>query len=451
MILRTYADCSRFLNENSEGDWILHLVPVEDGVHPVTTAPSLLFIRNVLTGKNYVYPIDHPDGTTEVRARFFIANCISHAKNRKWVLDKKSFIELLGLRDLLDANLCGFMRKNVIIDPTEFETTAHHMVRRFSRKIGKINKTIPLMKHLEAFSEMADSIEKFVKGFPIDEAYSKINGTVIDTLAEMERNGIYVNSELYQKHFEVKPDSDGLVYSQYNIYTSTGRPSNRFGGVNYAALKKEDGSRSAFVSRYGDDGRMLVIDYSAFHPRIICMLTGYNVPTTTDIYTYLAQLYFQREDIDETDLVETKKLTFRQLYGGVEQKYQHIKYLAHLKTFIDKQWEFFKEYRYVETPLFKRKITDKHIQEPNPTKLFNYILQAVEGEVAIPCLSKVMKYLRGRQTKAVLYTYDAVLYDFHRADGKPVLEEIQRLMSMDGLFPMKTYLGTSYHSLALVN
>ena len=36
-------------------------------------------------------------------------------------------------------------------------------------------------------------------------------------------------------------------YTEYNLYTSTGRPSNKFGGVNFAALNKEDGSRNSFV------------------------------------------------------------------------------------------------------------------------------------------------------------------------------------------------------------
>ena len=44
--------------------------------------------------------------------------------------------------------------------------------------------------------------------------------------------------------------SKGLEYTQYNPYTSTGRPSNRYNGINYAALNKEDGTRDRFVSRF---------------------------------------------------------------------------------------------------------------------------------------------------------------------------------------------------------
>lgn len=450
MVLRTYEDCSQFIRENEQGDLILHLVPADDGVHPASTTLSLLFIKNIETQERYVFPFDHPDAKSEVRARFFLVHAINRRKNRKWVLDKKSFLQMVWLPGLLDANLVGFLKKNDIIDASDSETLAHNMVRRFTKNHPKVNKVIPLMKHLEAFDDLATSIEKMVKNAKVDPSFQYLNDHIIETLAHVERNGIYVDREIFTKHFDVQPDANGFVRSQYNIYTSTGRPSNRFGGVNYAALNHDDGCRSAFTSRYGSDGRMVVIDYSAFHPRIICMLTGYHVPSDTDIYAYLAGLYFHKSEVDDVDISEAKKLTFRQLYGGVEPKYQHIKYLASLKSFIDNQWEFFQKNNYVETPLFKRKITDKHITEPNPTKLFNYILQAVEGEISICCLERVLKYLRGKKTRAVLYTYDAVLYDFHREDGLETLKEVQNLMSMGGKFPMKTYVGNSYQDVALV-
>jgi hypothetical protein len=87
---------------------------------------------------------------------------------------------------------------------------------------------------------------------------------IIEALSETEQNGIFVDREKFIKHFEASPDKDDFVYSQYNIYTSTGRPSNRFGGINYSALNKEDGSRECFVSRFGTEGTMVLIDYTLF-------------------------------------------------------------------------------------------------------------------------------------------------------------------------------------------
>ena len=42
---------------------------------------------------------------------------------------------------------------------------------------------------------------------------------ILENLQIVESNGIQT--------------TNGLVYSEYNPYTSTGRPSNRFGGLNF--------------------------------------------------------------------------------------------------------------------------------------------------------------------------------------------------------------------------
>jgi hypothetical protein len=59
---------------------------------------------------------------------------------------------------------------------------------------------------------------------------------------------------------------------------------------------------------------------------------------------------------------------------------------------------------------------------------------------------EVQKYLEPKKTRAVMYTYDAVLYDFHKDDGIQTLNKIREIMSFNGIFPMKTYIGNSYQS-----
>ena len=196
---------------------------------------------------------------------------------------------------------------------------------------------------------------------------------------------------------------------------------------------------------------MAVLDYTSFHPRIVSHLVKHEVPVDMDVYAYLAKLYFQKKDVDETDIKNAKALTFRQFYGGIEDKYLHIKYLANIKSFTEEQWELFNTRGYVETPFFKRRITSKHISEPNPPKVFNYILQATEGELSIPKVKAVMEYLKGKQTKAILYVYDSIVLDFHKNDGYNTLKDIKQIMSFDGKFPMKTYIGKTYHDVTLTS
>ena len=123
--------------------------------------------------------------------------------------------------------------------------------------------------------------------------------------------------------------------------------------------------------------------------------------------------------------------------------------MAHLKDFIDYHWGFFNQYGYVETPLFKRRISNKHVKEPKPATIFNYIMQAVEGEISIPVWGMVNNLLRNKRSKCVLYTYDSFLIDYCLDDGN-ILTEIREEMSLDGKFPTKVYMGDNYHDMDLI-
>ena len=61
----------------------------------------------------------------------------------------------------------------------------------------------------------------------------------------IERSGIQVDREKFESRFHLL-DSD-TVYSQFNFKTLTTRPSNRFKGVNYAAINKTNGDRQCFI------------------------------------------------------------------------------------------------------------------------------------------------------------------------------------------------------------
>ena len=447
MILETIEDFELF-KSNSHGDWIIHIVPIDPECHPRETSISLLFIRTIAFNQDYCYAFNHPDSKSSIDRSTFL-KFLTENENNKWTLDKKSLSQCLELQNLFDLNLSSFLSDNVTHKADEFITTAHKLIKRQTNDAAELNKIIPLMKHLESFQSLCDKMVKSI--CQVDIQFLIINNMVLDSLSILEKNGIFVDSEIFKKYYSVVPNKDGLVFSQYNIYTSTGRPSNRFGGVNYAALNASNGCRAAFRSRYGNNGKLVVIDYTAFHPRIICLLTKYRLDVDVNIYEYLAKLYFQKKQVDHIDIAESKKITFRQLYGGVEQKYSHIKYLGNLKKYIDEQWNFFENNRYVLTPIFKRKITDKHIKNPNPCKLFNYILQGVEGEIAISKMRDVLLYLRNKKTKAVMYTYDSLIYDFHNDDGMDTINDLRKIMGFNGLFPTKTYIGDTYQSVDQVN
>lgn len=426
---------------------VLWAIPSDKFLHPCASDVSVIFIKHTVNNETYCVSFNHPDLLPVVDKKTFIDD-LNKLREKKWVFDKKSFFQLMPVQNLLDFNLWSHLKVGEIIDIQLFETNAHRFIYRSKRECGDLNKAVPLLKHKEVFEKMCNVYFQTDTNI-LDRGYEKENGVILETLCELESNGIYVKEECFKKYFDAKINPNGLVFSQYNIYTSTGRPSNHFDNVNYAALNKENGVRRCFTSRYGDEGVMVLIDYSAFHPRIICNLVDFPMSIEQDIYKYLGELYFHRE-INDYDMEEIKSITMRQLYGGVEEKHEHIKYFGNLKEFIDICWKRFEEYGFIFTPIFERIISDKHLKDANKNKLFNYILQATETEVSMTAVKVVNEYLRDKKTKPVLYTYDSVLFDFYKIDGKEVLDRIMSIMKMGDRFPIKVYMGDSYDTITQI-
>lgn len=449
-MIQSPTDFTEMTAEIGENALFLHVIPADDKIHYSENKASVVFIKNIASGKTFYIPINHPDFSIPKNLLDLFLNYIRTIPNPKWVIDKKSTLQLLSCLNLKDVNLIGFFSNNKIIDLENYTTSAHLFVNRNWHSINNLNIIVPIIKHLELFENLYLDVSKLIKRVNEDESFENLNDIIIPTLARLEKNGIHVNRELYFKYFEREPKNlNDIVFTQYNLYTSTGRPSNRFDGINFAALNSKDDSRSAFTSRYGKDGKMVMMDYNAFFPRIICDLTKYNISKETDIYQYLAKLYFQIQEVSQEQIKQAKIITFRQLFGGIEEKYSHIRYFSSLKQYIDSLWDFFQTNKYIITPYFKRKITEHHIQEANPYKLFNYMLQAVEGEIAISKLRDVFLFLKNKKTMPVLYTYDSVLYDFYIPDGDDIIIKISEIMGYAGRFPLKIYEGDSYHSLQL--
>jgi DNA polymerase I-like protein with 3'-5' exonuclease and polymerase domains len=114
-----------------------------------------------------------------------------------------------------------------------------------------------------------------------------------------------------------------------------------------------------------------------------------------------------------------------------------------VSEYIDHRWKFFNKHGYVETPVFKRRITENHISDPNPNKLFNYLLQAAETEFSIQNIDRINRYLRNKKSKVVLYTYDSILIDICGDDKKDTLTDIKTIM-VDNQFPVKCHAGKNY-------
>jgi hypothetical protein len=446
-MIDSIEEYEKFLSDNKDDDLILNLVLTDDRNHPSVELPSLLFIKNCRTKKSYSLTINHQD-IQKVKSLSEITLDISKFKGSFYVIDKKKFLQHFTIpNNIFDINLVCHLTDNKIIDIVEYDTNAHKFIKQYMGQYHMQNNIIPYVKHKEVSDLLFDKIEKIIlndKSIFGDQVYLRINNEIIPILSELESNGICVDKDLFYKHFETKTH-DGIVYSQYNIYTSTGRPSNRFGGINYAALQKDNGSRSCFISRFGEEGMMMLVDYSAFHPRIICELTDFELPKGLDFYYYIAQLCLKKDEIEKEEISEVKRLTFKQLYGGVEEEYSHIRFFHNLKGFVNFHWKEYQDKGFTYTPIFKRKV--RGVIDPNPSKIFNYILQATETELVVPIIGKINDFLRNKKSKAILYTYDSLLFDINKNELDTIKNDIINIMTCQNRFPVKCYIGKSYAEL----
>jgi site-specific recombinase len=69
------------------------------------------------------------------------------------------------------------------------------------------------------------------------------------------------------------------------------------------------------------------------------------------------------------------------------------------------------------------KFLKSELENMNPQKLLNYVLQNLETANNVCILYEIFKILRGKNTKLVLYVYDSFLFDVDKNE-KELLEQI---------------------------
>ena len=442
----TYKD---FIHDIRGNDVFIDYVLRKNGIHTAANYPSVIFVKNIKNEITYVINVDHQDFKTLNVDPTKVLGLISDIVKELFVIDKKKFVNLFKINKVNDILIFDFQRGYDVTDLREFRTECHTSLQhQLGENYIDLNLVIPMTKHIECFENLYEYFKESLLEFEPDYSFDQMNGLITETLSEVECNGIHIDIDLFNKHFDHRgtTETKDKVFSEYNIFTSTGRPSNRFAKVNYAALNKDSGCRTAFTSRFGENGTLLGLDYRAYHPHIVANLINFKLDLDTDVYEFLGKLYFNKTHLTADEIKLSKNQTFQNFYGGIKEEYLNIDFFRKTHEYITHRWNFFEKNGYVETPVFKRRITSHHISDPNPNKLFNYLLQAAETEFSIQNISRINNFLRNKESKVVLYTYDSILVDFSKNDGKETVHHIKNTM-IDNQFPVKCYVGKNYNDL----
>lgn len=446
IIIEKLSEFEEFLEKSKSYDWIT--VPIYcNGDSPVyTDSISVLYVYVVNLDEEVILVFNHTEGLSlpENILQSFPED------NKIFVWNKKKFVKFLNQKNLIDISLIEYFQKNRPIDE-DFETPAHEFFTRNFSNFKNLNTIIPITKHLEKCQSIVQRFLDVYEFYHHDEGFNFYNSTVINTLHNVERAGLYTDIHLYKSKFDKARLYSEYAYTEYNIYTTTGRPSNRFGGVNYAALKKEDGSRAAFTSRFKSEGGFLIsFDYDAYHLRLLAELVDYKFPIGVSVHQYLGSYYFNKSDLTDEEYRESKAISFRQLYGGIASEYLQIPFYEKVHQYTELLWEKYLEDGYIETPMAGRKLYQKFFTDMNAAKLLNYLLQSFETERNMAVIHNLLNRISSYSSKLVLYTYDSFLIDFDVKDGGNFVRTVKDELEQNGKFPVKIEIGPNYHDMKTI-
>lgn len=389
----------------------VELISLNNNIHPSQNDISCVYIRGIKDTKGYLLPINHSESfNIDIQDAYHLLQGYEEI----FVRDKKEFLHYMILKQLSDIHF---------ISPTDIQvnTPTQDFYYKKHPNIGNLNSIIPIVKHYEYCEELYSQV-KHVFEMEKPPYFYFYNTQATRAFWWIEQEGIKLNPELFEEHFGAKLER---AYTQFNLKTTTTRPSNSFGGINYAALDKKSGCRDAFVA---ENDFLLEIDISAYHPTLAAQLVGYKFEQG-DIHQAFADMY-------GVGYKEAKELTFKQLYGGVFTEYKELEFFKLVENFIN-EVSSKEEYVCKSGYVFK---TDLKKQT-----LFNYILQNTETYYNVLILEEIIKILKESKTKIVHYTYDSFLLDVDKTE-KDIVEKIQEVFKQYD-FNIKRAYGVKYGSL----
>ena len=412
----------------------IKVIPGNDNYHSLLSYPSLIYYRN--KDKGYILPIKHSE-TFSLDISDIQKFLNKHSK--VYCLDQKQVSYFIDHSNLVDINQTILDVENKLI-VFECNTKVHLDYYSNQPYLQNLNQIIPVAKHYEKCECLYEQIVKYIGKESSSEFYKEY----CRQYQIIEQHGLGLNIDKFERHFDPawQPYSikSETIYTNYNLYNLTTRPTNAFNGINFLALNKEDGSRKSFIPR---NDLFLEFDFDAYHLMLIAKLIGFECPDKS-MHLYLGKQYFGKEELTEEEYQQGKAITFQQIYGGIRKEYAHIEFFKKIDKFIKEMWKAYQETG--EITLQTGRPLHLHKNSLNPQKLFNYAIQNAETFQNVSILKKLNELLKNKQSKVVLVIYDAFLLDYSLADGKELLLKIKQLIQEEG-FSTKVKVGNSYDSL----
>ena len=388
------------------------IIPCSHDLHPIENEVCAIYIRPRDDSKGYIIPINHSE---TINFDLEIAEKILNSIKYMYVRDRKEFLHYFPIKHSCQPS----PSPHTYIPQL---TQAHTHIYNKYPNVQNLNTIVPIVKHYEICEQ------NFTNFNPI--RISPFYNKAALVFNQLERAGIKVDQTKFEQYFDKQANE--FVYTQYNLNTLTTRPSNTFGGINFSTLNKDNSERECFIPR---NDFFLEMDISAYHPTLLANLLGYDFGDV-DIHSSFAQMY-------GVDYAQAKEITFKQLYGGIWKEYRELEFFQKVQSYIDDLWDSFNYGGYIKCPISDHKFLKRELEDMNPQKLLNYVLQNLETANNILILYEIFKILKGKNTKLVLYVYDSFLFDVDKNE-RDVLKEIAKIFENKNL-KIKIKKGINYN------
>lgn len=407
------------------------VISSNDYYHPKLTSTVAVYIRLVDSHHGYIIPINHDEGMNVSKDRIY--ELLSSA-SKLYTLDKKALLYHFNLQDAIDLSLLYSMTKYERLEYSKDLSTINFFYNKF-QDFKNINQLIPLSKLYESCEKAYEKVQDIIK-YEIPSGFDFYNKTATNVFFLLEQSGLGIYYDEFNKLFKPRNPLyntiDNKVLTSYNLYNATSRPTNAFNSVNFAAIPKTEQHRKCF---HPTNDYFVEFDFDGYHLRLLSEQIGYEL-TDESAHKQLAKQYFNKEQITDEEYNQAKQINFHAIYGKIPEKYAFLDVFEKIDGFIKGLWTEYETNGRVLAPISNKPFT-KALKNMNPQKLMNYIMQSLETSRNILILKEVLRYLQDKKTKVVLYTYDALLFDYNKEDGKKTLEKLQEILETGKKYPVK--------------
>lgn len=407
------------------------VISSNDLYHPKLSSTVAVYVRLLDSHHGYIIPINHDEGLNVSKERVYQ---LLLSASTLYTLDKKNLLYHFNLQDAIDLSLLYSMTNFEKLEYSRENNTLNHFYNKFSH-FENINQLIPISRLYESCEKVYNQVRHTIN-IPVPEEFDFYNKVATNVFYLIEQSGLGIYYEPFLQLFKPREPryniTNNVVLTSYNLYNVTSRPTNAFNSVNFAAIPKTPEHRKCFKPQ-GD--YFVEFDFDGYHLRLLCDQIDYKL-TSESAHKQLAKLYFEKDEISDEEYAEAKQINFHAIYGKIPERWAFLDIFERIDSYIKKLWSEYETNGEVVGPISGKHFTKK-LKDMNPHKLMNYIMQSLETARNILILKEVLRYLKDKKTKLVLYTYDALLFDFNKEDGKETLEKIKEILESGKNYPVK--------------